>query len=362
MLLKKINLFNYRNIKNIKIEPNKNFNILYGDNGQGKTNIIESIYLLGYLKSFRQTRNLDFIGNAHKNCNIISEIFLNNIYLKYYLEINTTSKKIKINNKSPDNSDYLNYLKSVVYSSDELLIFRGPNLLRKNFIDRGIFLIDKNYINIIKKYNYILKSRNIILKKIQKKNDSLDSWSQLLVETGSIIRKIRYQYICNLNNNFFEIYNYVFKEKQKAYIDHKIFDRSLEEIQYDFYFSLSKKIDQELNFGQTLSGPHLDKIDFFIGDKNLKYYGSQGQLRVILLSLKLAQIYEYKRLFNKYPILLLDDICSELDFKKIYSLFEYISGNIGQIFITTTCKKNFDFLHLENNNFYRIDRGEITLG
>jgi len=362
MYLKEINLVNYRNIHNIKFTPSAKYNILYGDNGQGKTNIIESIYLLGYLKSFRQTRNADFIGKYYKNCNIIDNIYFDNISIKYNLEINSKAKLIKIDGKTPESSDYLNYVKSVLYSTDELIIFRGSNILRKNFIDRGIFLIDKNYLSLVKKYNFILKSRNAILKQIKKNTYSLESWSQLLVETGSIIRKIRYEYIENLNTKFSEIYNVVFKEKDKAYISAKKIDTSLENIKKDFFSSLIDKLEQDINYGQTLSGPHLDKVDFYIGDKNLKYYGSQGQLRIILLSLKLSQIYEYKQLFNKYPILLLDDICSELDLKKINSLFDYISGNIGQIFITTTCKNNLDFLNMENSNFYRIDSGEITLG
>ncbi len=362
MLLNEINLLNYRNIKNIKFQPSSRYNILYGDNGQGKTNIIESIYLLGYLKSFRQARNLDFVGNDENYCNIINKFYSDNIYYKYNLNINSKNKIIKINNKISYTTDHLNYIKSVVYSTDELLLFRGSNLLRKNFIDRGIFLIDTTYLNLVKKYNYILKSRNAILKQINNNNSTLESWTQLLVETGSIIRKIRFNYISNLNTKFVEIYKLVFKEKEQARIEYKNFDYSLEKIQEDFYLSIKSKLEQEFTYGQTLCGPHLDKVDFYIGDKNLKFYGSQGQLRIILLSFKLAQIYEYKEKFNKYPILLLDDICSELDLKKIYSLFDYISGNIGQIFITTTCRKNLDFLNIKNSNFYRIDCGEITLG
>jgi len=258
--------------------------------------------------------------------------------------------------------EYLNYIKSVIYSTDELALFRGTNSLRRNFIDRGIFLIDTEYLNLIKKYNFILKSRNIVLKKYNLNNKELELWTDLLVKSGAEIRLKRYRYIEKFNKKFINIFDLIFKQKERAFISYKQFENSLDKIQNDFFESINRKLSKELIYGQTLCGPHLDNVDFYIEDKNLKYYGSQGQLRSILLSIKLAQIYDYKDKFDQFPIFLLDDICSELDSQKIYSLFDYINGNIGQIFITTTCKNNLNHLNIQNSNFYNLNSGVITLG
>jgi len=358
MLIKKINLINYRNIENIKFYPSEKCTVLYGNNAQGKTNILESIYLLSYFKSFRQSRNIDLIGKKYDFCNITAYLENKSVNYKYNLNINSKQKIIKINDNIPDDSHYLDFIKSVIYSTDELLLFRGSNLLRKNFIDRCLFLVDKNYLQLVKKYNFIVKSRNVLLKK--NLTDELQLWTQLLAETGSLIRKKRSEYIVDCNIDFNIIYNAIFNKKDVVYIKYDDFTKPYDVLVNDFISVLAYKKQSEIHNGQTLYGPHLDKIDFYINDKNLKYYGSQGQLRAILLAFRLTQLYSYKEKFDKFPIFLMDDICSELDSKKIDALFEYIQGNIGQIFITTTNKKNLNVGNMKNICFFKVKSGAIT--
>lgn len=357
MYLKHLNLINYRNIENEKIKFEKKYTIFYGDNAQGKTNIIESIYLFGYLKSFRQYKNLDLIGPCYKESSITSYIEDNISNHEYNIKISKNNKKININNNPAKNSDCLEYLKSIVYFTDELNILRNSNTFRKNYIDRGVFLNEKTYLYLVNKYLFILKSRNLLLK--SNKIEDLDIWTELLVEIGTEIRIKRYNYILEINLLLNHIYKIVFNKNSSVHIVNSDFSFSLDTLKNKFHASLLNKRSYEISYGKTLVGPHLDKFDFFINDKDARFYGSQGELRALLFSLKFSQMFLHKKKFGKFPLFLIDDISSEIDNTKMCSLFDFMDSELGQIIITST---NNDFIDLDKykkNLNYKIVNGHI---
>lgn len=343
MYLKHLNLINYRNVENLNIEFDKKYTIFHGDNAQGKTNIIESIYLFGYLKSFRQYKNIDLIGPNYNETSITS--CLNDTYsdYKYNIKISKNNKKIYINNNSINNNECFKYLKSIIYFTDELNVLRNSNTLRRNYIDRGIFLNDKSYLNLVNRYLFVIKSRNTLLKKNKIKD--LDVWTDLLVEIGTEIRIKRYNYILEINKIIENIYRKIFNNLTFVHIENSDFSLSVDTLKNKFHTSLLNKRNYEISYGKTLVGPHLDKFDFLINNKNARFYGSQGELRALLFSLKFSQIFLHKKIFDEFPIFLIDDISSEIDDKKLCSLFDFMDSELGQIIITTT-----------NNNFINFDK------
>lgn len=357
MYLKHLNLINYRNIENEKIKFENKYTIFHGDNAQGKTNIIESIYLFCYLKSFRQYKNSDLIGTNYKEASITSYIENNLSIYEYNIKINKNNKKIYINNNSVTNNECLEYLKSIIYFTDELSILRNSNTFRKNYIDRGIFLNDKSYLGLVNKYLYVIKSRNFLIK--SNKIDELDIWTDLLVDIGTEIRIKRYNYILEINSLFNNIYKVVFNKNSSVRIENCDFSMSLDSLKNNFYDSLLKKRKKEISYGKTLVGPHLDRFDFIINDNDARFYGSQGELRALLFSLKFSQMFLYKKIFDKYPLLLIDDISSEIDNTKMCSLFDFMDSELGQIIITST---NNSFINLDKykqNLNYKIVDGHI---
>lgn len=357
MYLNKVNLVNYRNIENISINFSKKFTLIYGDNAQGKTNILESIYLFCYLKSFRQSKNIDLIGKYLNKTSITSFIKTEICDYKYNIKIDKNKKNIYINDNIVRNNNFFKYIKCIVYFTDELNILRNSNSFRKDYIDRGIFLNDHSYVNLVNKYIYILKSRNLLLKNNQIEN--LDVWTSLLIDIGTEIRIKRFNYIDQINLLLKKTYKTIFNDSSNVFIKCEDFSAPIVEIKNKFSNSLLNKRNYEINYGKTLDGPHLDKFDFYINKKNARFYGSQGELRALLFSIKISQILLYKKMYSKYPLFLIDDISSEIDNKRLKSLFEFMNNEIGQVIITSTNKEILNSDNLKDCIKYKIVDGYI---
>jgi len=357
MELKQLNLVNYRNIEKLNINFSKKFTLIYGDNAQGKTNILESIYLFCYLKSFRQSKNIDLIGKIFNKTSITSLISHNSIDYKYNIKIDKNNKSIYLNDNRISNNSFFEYLKCIIYFTDELNILRNSNSFRKNYIDRGIFLNDYSYLNIVNKYIYILKSRNLLIK--TKQIENLDVWTDLLIDVGTEIRIRRFNYIKEINLLLEQVYKKIFNNTCYVSIRSEDYSAPIEVLKNNFSNSLLNKRNNEINYGKTLDGPHLDKFDFYIDEKNARFYGSQGELRSLLFSIKISQILLYKKIFSKYPLFLIDDISSEIDNRRLKSLFEFMNNEIGQVIITSTNKEIMNSDSLKEYINYKIVDGYI---
>ncbi|MBP3461670.1 MAG: DNA replication/repair protein RecF [Bacilli bacterium] len=362
MYISELKILNFRNYEILKLRLKKNINILIGDNGQGKTNLLESIYVLGLTKSHRSFIDNNLIKKNEKNC-IIKGI-LNKDTIKTNLEIDMENKKkiLKIdNNIMKKSSDYISKMNIIIFYPEDLELIKGSPITRRRFLNLELSQLNSNYFVILNDYNKLLKMRNDYLKNNYIDINYLNILTNYLIEKAIIIYKIREKFINKLNDNieniFYNITNLKnFNIKYKTSIEIKNLTR--DEIKQSLREKFDEVKDQEIKFKNTLIGPHRDDFEFYVGDLNLKNYGSQGQQRLAIISLKLGEIDIFKKYVGTNPILLLDDVFSELDENKKNNLLKYINKD-NQVIITTTDLNNIDKKILNNAKIIKIKNGKI---
>jgi len=355
MVVESLNVKNFRNIKEIEIFPGENINFLIGENAQGKTNLIESIYLTAFLKSFR-TNNVSEVVKQGENFSIINlNLNNNNVKNSILLKVEKNKKFILVNKKNPFKNDYFKILNVIIFHPEEVNLISSNPSFRRNLIDRSIFYENFKYIDIYKKYYKCLKQRNFNLKQ---KYKEVECWEEQLIEYGANIVFER--------NKYLEIINTIFKEKIFYKVNNENYKivysfkyEKLDEIKKELKNCFLKNREKEKIIGYTLVGPHRDNIEFYIDEKPANIYGSQGQKRSIIISFKTAQILNYKRTHGYAPILILDDMTSELDSNRKNILLENLLHNSGQVFITGTDIKQIN--HSDLTKVFRVKSGEIKL-
>ena len=362
MYISNLKLSNFRNYKSLNIDLNKNINIIIGNNGHGKTNLLESIYVLGLTKSHRSFIDNNLIRTNCNNCKLKCKLHKNNIYNKLEIEINNKNKNLIIDkNIIKKNSDYISYLNIIIFYPEDLELIKGSPEARRRFLNLELSQLNNNYLVILNDYNKLLKMRNDYLKSDIIDKSYLEILTDYLIEKAIIIYKLRKKFIDRLNEKIEKIYNDIsnlknFNIKYKSSIN-------LNDISYDNLKILLKKkfddmYDSEIKAKSTLIGPHRDDFEFYLDELNLKLYGSQGQQRIAVLSLKLGEISIFKKYKDESPILLLDDVFSELDIEKRNNLIKYLNDDI-QVIITTTDLKNISKKLLKNSNIIKINNGKI---
>lgn len=350
MYIKNIKINNFRNIINCNIDAGKKINFIYGKNAQGKTNLLEAIYFSSLFKSFRTNKNIDLINDKNNKFSINTIIKNNKVSnnLKISLDYKN-SKKIILNNKKPENKNIYKILNSIIYYPDEISYLNAYPSYRRNLIDKSIFYIDNEYINIFRKYTKCLKQRNIFLKSTDNDNDI---WKDQLIEYGYSLITERIGYIDKINNYFNML---ICKNEIKENYSIEYSKYNIKNIKDDLFNKFLAYENKEKKYGYTLVGPHLDDFSFLVDGNNINKYSSEGQKRSLLLSYKQAQLLDYKDNYGYYPILLFDDIGSELDSSRRKTIFEKIVDNSGQIFITTT-----DFPDNNSNKIFEVNQGEFS--
>ena len=365
MILKKINLINFRNLKKIQIEFDKNTNIFIGDNAQGKTNILESIYFLALTKSYR-TVDSNLIMKDEINTKVKGETKDNNLIKKLSVEIVDGIKKVKINNNDISKiSDYITNLNVILVCPEDINILQGTPAERRNFLNIELSQLSKNYIKKYNEFNKILKIRNNYLKMLYHSSNPdsryLDSLTENLIDREIDIYQERKRFIDLINNNVSKIYEDIIGIKNfhiiyETNIDFDNFDKDhlKERLEKKYKNSLKKEIDN----GMTLYGPHRDELRFLIGNDDIRIFGSQGQQKVAIIALKLSEIAIFKEITNTNPIVLLDDVFSELDVKTRNKLINYINEDI-QTIITTNDTRGINKKFLSNAKIFKVVKGNI---
>lgn len=352
MFIENIKIENFRNIENLYIDNFKKINFFIGNNAEGKTNIVESIYFSSFLKSFRTSRISDLIKDGYLkstiNINIIDNKVNNNIYVQFDNKI----KNLKVNSKKPDNYKYINV---IIFHPEETNYVTSYPMYRRNLIDRSIFYTDYNYINIYKKYFRCLSQRNSYLK--NEKNFK-DIWLEQLIYYGSIIIRKRLSYIDKINK-YFSGDNFKKINLEKYFIKYSKNYDDFSSIEAFLNEEFSKKLNREKLLGYTLVGPHKDDINFLLNGRPAEAFASQGQKRSLIISFKTAQILDYKAVQGHYPVLILDDMTSELDNNRKNILLENLLENSGQVFITSTDFKTIN--SSEQTKVFRVNNGEISV-
>lgn len=359
MQVEKLKVTHYRNYKDLYISLDSGVNVFVGDNAQGKTNLIEAVYFAAYLKSFRQSKekvliqegeSLSYIGCQMKNN---KEQFISEILL-----FEDDKKRVKVNKYEIDKkSEYLGRIHAVVFSPDDMkMVKEGPSE-RRTFLDEMLSKFYPVYTYHYKKYQRLLYQRNALLKRISYQKEGqilLDSFDEQLSQTALEVLKRRRIFLEQITPIFQEIYHTICEEKEQA--DMKYFC-TLEDVDTkEQIFKKYKEVQKnDLERGQTTLGPHRDDLLFYIDQRETKKYASQGQIRSVALSLRLSEVFLIQERFSEYPILLLDDVLSELDEKRRYHLIKYFEKM--QTLITTT-----DSYHLKNlkvGKYFEIREGKV---
>ena len=345
MFVKDLKLNYFRNIENEIINPSEHINYFVGNNAQGKTNIVESIYYISLLKSFRTNNSIDLIKYGNERFSIEANInnnIRNNIKIFYDRK---KSRNILINNKKPEKYQFFKLLTCFLFFNDEINYLKFYPSYRRNFIDRSIFNLNKNYLDIIKNYNKCLKQRNAFLKNIR----SSDIWVEQLIEYGSLVVRERSDYIKRLNK---ELSYKKFTEKYSV-------NYSFLDVQ-DIKSSLSKKFEKnkekERKYGYTLFGPHTDDFIFLINNSDFRKYSSEGQKLSFLLNLKYSQLVDYEKNTDQLPVLIFDDIGKELDSHRKSEIFSNFFDKNCQTFITST---NIDYFS-DNSKIFNVENGQFS--
>ena len=367
MFLKNLELNNFRNISKISLDFDKNINIFIGNNAQGKTNILESIYFLAITRSHRTHNEMNLVKSGELYTKV-SGLYDDDTKTAHTLSIllNEKGKKASVDNIPQKKiSNYLSRLNVIMFCPDDLEIVKGSPSVRRRFLNIELSQFRNDYVLLLKEYNQVLKQRNEYLK--QKNNAKFDRTyfniiTEKLVQKNIDIVKIRYEFINKINECLQGVFDNIaemgsLRIKYKSFINEAdLNDNNLKDLLINRYNDLFMN---ELLQKTTLLGCHKDDFKMYLNDLDVTEFASQGQQRLSILSLKLAEIEVFINENKIKPIILLDDIFSELDEIKKNNIIKYFKKDI-QIYITTTDIKDINEKLKEKSNIYTVDNGTIT--
>ena len=358
MYVESLSLNKYRNYDALSMTFDKNINILYGDNAQGQTNILESIYMASTTKSHKGSKDREIIKLGEEESHIRLCIKKSDISHRIDMHLRKNKNKgVAIDGVTIRRTTELFGLLNVIFfSPEDLSIIKNGPAERRRFLDLELCQLSRLYYQNLSSYYKILNQRNNLLKQIVYNKsllDTIDVWDMQLVDYGKKVIKERQNFITMLNELIQEIHSNLTSGKEQLEI---VYDKDIG--MDEFEQALKNKISVDLNYTSTQTGPHRDDMILLINGMDARKYGSQGQQRTVALSLKIAEIRLVKNIINDNPILLLDDVMSELDSKRRSALLEEIK-NI-QTIITCTGYDDFIKEQLKSNNVYCVTNGKVT--
>jgi DNA replication and repair protein RecF len=335
-------------------------NILYGENAQGKTNILESIYICGTTKSHRGSKDKEMVNFLEEEAHVRVILEKNSIPHRIDLHL----KKNKAKGVAIDGipikrqGELFGMLNLVFFSPEDLYIIKNGPSERRRFLDLELCQLDKIYMSNLANYNKVLDQRNNLLKQISMNRnlmDTLNVWDEKLLEYGCKIINTRQDFVVRLNNLVGEIHKKLTGGKEELTL---LYEPNVKESEFEN--KLKKSLDKDLALKTTNSGPHRDDLSFLLGDIDIRKYGSQGQQRTAALSCKLAEIDLVKSIIKENPVLLLDDVLSELDRNRQ----NYLLNSIGSIQTIITCTGLEEFINhrFAYDKIFHVINGTVTGG
>lgn len=365
MILKNIDIHSFRNYEKLKLDLNDKVNIIYGNNGQGKTNILESIYVLALTKSHRSFIDNNLIKAGEEKA-IIKGTLKKDISYNLEITIGKTSKKVKIDNTHiPKLSDYIDKMNVIIFSSEDLELIKGSPGERRKYINLELSQLSSNYYNVLNDYTKLLKIRNETLKKMNNGEkvdlNYFNILTDYLINKSIFIYQMRNKYFQRLNKicpKIFKEISNIKKFNLKYTPSIEIEEYTKENIKEILENKFKEGLEKEIMAKTTLYGPHRDDFEFDVEEDNLKSFGSQGQQKMAVLALKLSEIEVFSDYKKTSPIILLDDVFSDLDSNKKNNLLKHIKKDM-QVIITTTDLDNVDENLLKNAKLIKIKDGKI---
>lgn len=376
MKIKGLYLHNFRNYGLCSLQFPAMVNIFYGKNAQGKTNLLEAIFYAAFGMSHRTFQEDDLFGDGRREMAVKADFTSFDsdyeIKIKRYEQNGRIKKELLLDNVNIRAKEHYGTLNTVMFSPEDLQLIKGEPQLRRRFFDMQIAQTDKAYYELLVKYNRLLQQRNRLLKEIRDNNGDkvqLNLWNNELSASAARIIKKRLAALKELLVIASEIYasiaggsesmliNYALKTSNDFILQQS--DKSENEWQKFYLKELHERQVLDILRGNTSIGPHRDDLFFYISGKLLKAFGSQGQQRSAALALKLAQLEYVKNNTGEYPVLLLDDVMSELDSERRTHLLKFIDGRV-QTFITVNDKHLIP--DLNNNAYFYIENGKVMQG
>lgn len=360
-----LKLKNYRNFDNELFKPSDGINIIYGDNAQGKTNLIESIWLFTGGRSFRGSKDADLVKFNNDFAELKMDFFSEERNQEALIRIINKKRKISINKIEKNSpSSLIGTFCAVVFSPNHLSLVKDGPSDRRKFINTALCQLKPNYCAALLRYNHVLTQRNSLLKDIKYHKElleTLDVWEENLSNYGAIIIKERVKYIQLLQNKAKTFYRGISDDKESFSVLYKpnVIKYDIiedDEIAVSFLDELKRHRKDDLMLGYTSIGPHRDDLSFNINSLNAKSFGSQGQQRSLVLSLKLAEASILKEQTNQMPVILLDDVMSELDSKRQ----KYLIDSIKEWQVFLTCCDPANIINLNGPKKFEIKNDKIV--
>ncbi len=358
MIIKSIELADYRNYDFLTMEFDKGTNILYGDNAQGKTNILEAIYVAATTKSHKGSKDKEIVNFNKEEAHIRTYLEKDGVETRVDMHLRKNkSKGIAVDGqKLKKAADLLGLCNVVFFSPEDLGIIKNGPAERRRFVDMELCQLDSFYLYNLNNYNKIINQRNKLLKDMYMNNDlreTLNIWDMQLLSFGSKIIERRKLFTEQLNEIIYDIHKKLSGGKEELVIKYEP-DTEIENLERN----LKQSQERDIKAKMTTVGPHRDDFCFMIGDVDIRKFGSQGQQRTAALSLKLSEIELVKRIAKDTPVLLLDDVLSELDSNRQ----NYLLDSIGDIQTIITCTGLEDFVNdrFQINKVYKVSEGTVT--
>ncbi|MDQ0339272.1 DNA replication and repair protein RecF [Caldalkalibacillus uzonensis] len=368
MYVKCLALKHYRNYHALELQFQPGIYLFIGDNAQGKTNLLESLYVLSLTKSHRTSKDKELIQWQQPYTTLAADIEKKYGSVSLELLISHKGKKAKLNHLEQKRlSDYIGTLNVVMFAPEDLELVKGSPQVRRRFIDMELGQVSPTYLHDLGRYQKLLMQRNALLKEWSERNKHrpmVDVFTHQLIGKAVKLYQKRFQFLRKLEQWAREIHGHISNGKEKlAICYHSLAEIDQAMSEQEMTAVLTRQFaeirDREERRGSTLIGPHRDDLIFTVNGRNVHTYGSQGQQRTTALSLKLAEIELIKEEIGEYPVLLLDDVLSELDDHRRTDLLEAIQDKV-QTFVTNTSTEGIDRRLLNQATVYHVREGQIS--
>jgi len=363
---------NFRNYETVELELPDSISVLTGDNGQGKTNFLEAIYVLATLKSFRGAKNSQLLRRGQSHAKLVADVESRGLKRRLEVELGPEGKRARVDGKDPRSlSGYFSGIKAVAFVPEDLRLVDGPPEGRRNFLDRAAFTLDPSYLEVVRDFRSALKQKSALLRagrSSQREPDKtqLGVWNERVATTGARVIARRMQFLGEFVPVFREVHEGITgAAKGRAEIRYRgcvtpeTLARGLQGIEEALSARLDKALDDEVRRGFATVGPQRDDWQLVVGDEALRSFGSQGQIRSAALALRVAEMVLARRELGSCPLFLLDDVSSELDPHRNRQLMDLLREMSAQVVITTTELSNLK-MDAQHYRAWKVAGGAIS--
>lgn len=364
MPLTRLSLRGFRNFHKLDLEFHPEFNFVYGHNAQGKTNLIEAIYYLSALKSFRTNEKNELIENGAEFAKVDAVYIKNDLNWDISLTISPKQRQILINQKRPQTrKDYHELIPLILFEPRHIYLFRGTPSERRQYLNRALFLQDPGVLTLFNDYDKVILQKNRLLKD-RAEREQIEVWNERLADLGSRIIFLRAAWFQGLKNELAKEYRAISGTDENLNLTYlptqNLSGEDLQDLHLALLETLNARLYDELERRESFIGPHRDDWTASLDNRMIGKFGSQGENRSAVIALKLAQLKLFATKFGKTPLFLLDDVASELDEKRCQYLFKYLRDESAQVFLTTTENELSHEDFKERSCSFLVERGSVS--